>query len=202
MTRHGARGRAVLALAAWALLAAGPARGELDEPGAAPGAEAPVGFADYDVLRSLLARLWLRSDLAPERPARLSLVDGLGVNAVSASRTISVSKGYVAWTRRFSAAERERVLARTLAHELAHIALGHGIVASPQAELEAEALGIYYFELAGFDCRWWVEYVRGAEETAGRRGWPALSQVVEHDAETCARVRAFLGRDTPEAARR
>ena len=76
------------------------------------------------------------------------------------------------------------------------------VAPSAPAELDAEALGIYHFELAGFDCRWWVEYVRSAEETDGRRGWPALHEVIDHDAQACARVRAALGRDTPEVAER
>ncbi len=56
--------------------------------------------------------------------------------------------------------------------------------------------------LAGFDCRWWVEDVRSAEETGGHRGWPTLHEVIDHDAEACARARAVLGPDTSEVAER
>lgn len=185
------------------LLVGGQASGEPSEP-VWPAVATPRPFADdhEDVLRALLVRVWLKTDLAPWRPVWLNIVDGLTLNALAGPRTISISRSYLRWASQLPGPQSERVLARTLAHELAHIALGHGPVQSARAELEAEALGLYYFELAGFDCRWWVDYVRAAEETDGRRGWPALHEVIEHDAQACARVRTLLGRDVQKVGER
>jgi hypothetical protein len=54
----------------------------------------------------------------------------------------------------------ESLIAITVAHELAHVVLHQG--RSPEAttarhETEADTLGIFYFERAGYDCRRWVE---------------------------------------------
>jgi hypothetical protein len=151
---------------------------------------APAEPADEAGLSLLLRRLWLASDWAPRRPVALTIRSGLAPNAVAGARTIAVSRDYLRWTDRFPPAERERILARTLAHELAHLVLGHRTAASPAQELAAEALGIHYFERAGFDCRWWVDYVGRAGETAGRPGWPARAELVAHAADACARARA------------
>jgi hypothetical protein len=165
-------------------LASGPVGAEPIEP--APTLGAPDAEA-------LLLRLWQTTPLAPSRPVLLRVVGGLGPNAVSSPGGITLSREFLLRTRRMH--DGERVLARTLAHELAHIALGHTHAASPAGELEAEALGIRYFELAGLDCRWWVAYVATAAETAGRHGWPPLREVIVHDGEACARARADLGRE-------
>ncbi len=55
-------------------------------------------------------------------------------------------------------ADRDRLLATIVAHELAHLVLGHGTSARDpvQLEFEADALGAYFFEKGGFDCDWWV----------------------------------------------
>jgi hypothetical protein len=53
------------------------------------------------------------------------------------------------------------IIARILAHELAHVALHQ----NPRAdsldtvtrEYEADELGVYYYERAGFDCQRWVD---------------------------------------------
>ena len=50
--------------------------------------------------------------------------------------------------------DRGGPLARVLAHEVAHVTLRHTPGAhAPTAELEADTLGAYYAELAGFPCR-------------------------------------------------
>ncbi|MGH7268713.1 MAG: hypothetical protein ACREMB_28175 [Candidatus Rokuibacteriota bacterium] len=172
-------------------LAGGPVGAEPIEP--APTAGAPDAEA-------LLSRLWQVTALAPTRPVLMRVVGGLGPNAVSAPGGITLSREFLRRTRRLR--DGERILARTLAHELAHIALGHTHAASPRAELDAEALGIRYFELAGLDCRWWVAYVASAAETAGRHGWPPLREVIAHDRQACARARADLGRAADPAPAR
>ncbi|MBI2207793.1 MAG: M48 family metalloprotease [Candidatus Rokubacteria bacterium] len=55
-------------------------------------------------------------------------------------------------------ADSDRMLATIIAHELAHLVLGHGTSARDPAQLEfeADALGAYFFEKGGFDCAWWV----------------------------------------------
>lgn len=58
--------------------------------------------------------------------------------------------------------EPERVLARMVAHELAHIAYhgpGQPRPAPQDAEREADAHGIQYFERAGYGCHWWVDNI-------------------------------------------
>ena len=54
---------------------------------------------------------------------------------------------------------RELIIATRLAHEIAHVTLhqerGRGLPFK-QKEAEADALGAYYLERAGFDCRRWV----------------------------------------------
>lgn len=55
-------------------------------------------------------------------------------------------------------ADSGRLLATIIAHELAHLVLGHGTSTRDPAQLEfeADALGAYFFEKGGFDCAWWV----------------------------------------------
>ncbi|HEV8585184.1 MAG TPA: DUF4124 domain-containing protein [Methylomirabilota bacterium] len=55
------------------------------------------------------------------------------------------------------AAELERQLAQLLAHELAH-ATRHATHdgRAGQVEREADELGVYYYERAGYDCRSWI----------------------------------------------
>lgn len=178
----------MVALAVRVLTGAGPAGAEPAEPIAVAAVPAAAEEAEA---AALLARLWQVTGLAPARPVSLAVVSGLGANAAAAPGAIAISREYLRWAAGFAAPERARILARTLAHELAHLALGHRGRTSPADELAAEALGIDYFERAGFDCRWWVAYVRTADETAGRQGWPALEDVIEHDTEACARVRAL-----------
>jgi hypothetical protein len=55
-------------------------------------------------------------------------------------------------------ADLHRILATIVAHELAHLVLGHGTSTRDpvQLEFEADALGAYFFDKAGYDCAWWV----------------------------------------------
>jgi hypothetical protein len=60
---------------------------------------------------------------------------------------------------------RDVLLARYLAHELAHAALGHlGLIAEDPTvlELEADELGVFYVERSGIGCRPWVEAIGDA----------------------------------------
>lgn len=60
--------------------------------------------------------------------------------------------------------ERELLAARFIAHELAHVTLHHNLrwkdLDLDTKEAEADDLGLYYFERAGYDCRRWVESLR------------------------------------------
>ena len=74
--------------------------------------------------------------------------------------------------RSLDAGELETSLARTLARELAHHAL-HGPGRRPlpepeQREREADALGIYYYERAGYDCRDWAASATARDRDALR----------------------------------
>ncbi len=54
--------------------------------------------------------------------------------------------------------EPDELVAVTVAHEIAHVVLHiHSAGATTTAEeIEADTLGIYYFERAGYDCRRWA----------------------------------------------
>lgn len=54
----------------------------------------------------------------------------------------------------------ETLVAITVAHEVAHVVLHQGRSpgeTSTQDEIEADTLGVFYFERAGYDCRRWIE---------------------------------------------
>ncbi len=80
----------------------------------------------------------------------------------------------------------EAALARVIAHEFAHAALRHdlSVVDHYQGESEADALGAYYFEKAGFDCDWWVQKAR--RRMLAQRGEGFLRDQVETEREYAA----------------
>lgn len=58
--------------------------------------------------------------------------------------------------------DAEPAIVRLIAHELAHVVLHVGRGQEPDfktQEYEADELGVYYFERAGFDCQKWVQNI-------------------------------------------
>ena len=53
----------------------------------------------------------------------------------------------------------EPLVAITVAHELAHVVLHQGMargLTTEAEEIEADVMGVHYFERAGYDCRRWA----------------------------------------------
>jgi hypothetical protein len=73
--------------------------------------------------------------------------------------------------------DAETPVAITVAHELAHVVLHQGRSAgatTTRDEIEADTLGVFYFERAGYDCRRWIErqgvaYTEGYAPPEARR---------------------------------
>jgi hypothetical protein len=106
--------------------------------------------ADTDLRGADLAIVVVKSNPTPGRPA---FACGYRQHA-----TIAVTAAALAEV--MDAPEPPLLLARLIAHELAHVSLGHldaGRAGNDRAdEVDADTLGTYYFERAGFDCRRWV----------------------------------------------
>jgi hypothetical protein len=106
--------------------------------------------ADPDLHGADLAIVVVKSNLMPGRPA---FACGYRQHATIAVTAVAVAEV-------MESPEPPILLARLIAHELAHVSLGHldaGRVANDRAdEIDADTLGTYYFERAGYDCRRWV----------------------------------------------
>ncbi|MBI3329559.1 MAG: DUF4124 domain-containing protein [Nitrospinae bacterium] len=94
-------------------------------------------------------------------------------NALGAVCSDSRRANIVLWLKAIEAFQSwpdpEAALAHVIAHEFAHIvlhggdALSGGVSLDRRArEYEADELGVYYFERAGYDCRRWVELTTSA----------------------------------------
>jgi hypothetical protein len=120
-------------------------------------------------LRRLFDKLWAVASAEIEaRDVALAVVDGPPILPNGGARgdgeraTIVVSLDTLRQVQSWG--EPEWAIVRVIAHELAHLAL-HQDPAASQAgdpttrEYEADELGIYYFEQAGYDCRTWVNAI-------------------------------------------
>jgi hypothetical protein len=91
------------------------------------------------------------------------------------------------------------VIARILAHELAHVALHQDPRATAldtvTMEYEADELGVYYYERAGFDCQYWVDGI-GRWAT-----WGYAPEQNERRAVRAACALAKQGKRPPRRAR-
>jgi len=96
-----------------------------------------------------------------------------GYHALGAVCSDSRRAHVVLWLKAIEAFQSwpdpEAALAYVIAHEFAHIVLHGGDAMSGGVSLdrrareyEADALGVYYFERAGYDCRRWVELTTSA----------------------------------------
>jgi hypothetical protein len=120
-------------------------------------------------IRATYARLWevVQRDTGPQDVEVVVVQHSAPLAAVSCTRhteagamtTIMLQARVMRLAS--TAAQPDIIIARILAHELAHLALHQG----PQAdsldtvtkEYEADELGVYYYERAGFDCQQWVD---------------------------------------------
>lgn len=93
-------------------------------------------------------------------------------------------------------ADTEQIIAWNIAHEIAHAALHVG-TATPyaRAELEADDLGVLFFERAGYDCRWVITMKR--DHTIYRQG--SRDESVARVTEACRLAK--LGQRPPRLAR-
>jgi len=109
--------------------------------------------ADADLRGADLAIVVVKSGTTPGRPAFACGYRQHATIAVTASAVAEVMES----------AEPPLLLARLIAHELAHVSLGHldaGRAGNDRTdEIDADTLGTYYFERAGYDCRRWVAEV-------------------------------------------
>jgi hypothetical protein len=115
-------------------------------------------------VQEVFTELLAAADPEVQRRAPLAVVvhgDGLHLASIcgtSSRVTVLISTRLLRVASTWPTEQRRSMLAATVAHELAHIALHENAADVPRdvKETEAEALGVYYFERAGLDCRRWV----------------------------------------------
>ena len=158
----------VMALAGCASTAPAPAASIVPIPGwsrplCAPTAVAVTSPWDAEV-SELFGRLLVAADPSVHLRAPLAVVvDGEGLRpasicGTSTRVTLMLSTRLLRLASTWPTEQRRLMVAAAVAHELAHIALHENAahVSVDLKEAEADALGVYYFERAGFDCRRWV----------------------------------------------
>jgi hypothetical protein len=128
-------------------------------PLCAPGAVAVTSPWDAEV-QHLFARLLVAAETAVHRRSPVVVViEGAdvptgGVCGTPSRVTVTLAARFLRLASTWPREEREAMIAATLAHELAHLALHEGST-KPHAikEQEADTRGVGYFERAGLDCR-------------------------------------------------
>jgi hypothetical protein len=120
-------------------------------------------------IRNVYARLWqvVERDTGPRDVEVVVVQHSAPLAAASCTRyteagTMTTIMLPVRVMRALStAAQPDMIIARIVAHELAHVALHQDSRSDSldrvTMEYEADELGVYYYERAGFDCQRWVD---------------------------------------------